>query len=84
MGAPDRYLAALIVKQALFNAAGGYSLGAVVAWAVVSFAGQGVAAMWLPWQLVLGLGIVTVVMCVFSGLMAIRRVLTVNPTSVFR
>lgn len=84
MGATDRYLAMVIVKQALFNAAGGYSLGAVAALAIVWFAGQGVAAMWLPWQLVLAVGIVTVIMCVLSGLMAIRRVVTVNPTSVFR
>ena len=84
MGTSDRYLATVIVKQALFNAASGYAVGAVVASVVVWFGGQGVAAMWLPWQLVVGLGIVTTLMCVLSGLTAIRRILKAEPTSAFR
>jgi putative ABC transport system permease protein len=84
MGATGRYLSMVIVKQALMSAAVGYALGAASAAAIVDLAGQGVAAMSLPWQLVVGLGFVTVFMCVLSGLMAIRRVITVNPTSVFR
>jgi putative ABC transport system permease protein len=84
MGATGRYLSMVIVKQALMSAAVGYALGAVSAAVIVDLAGQGVAAMSLPWQLVAGLGFVTVLMCVLSGLMAIRRVITVNPTSVFR
>jgi putative ABC transport system permease protein len=84
MGATDRYLTWVIVKQAVVNAAAGYIIGAGAALVIVHFFGQGVAAMWLPWHLVAGLGVVTVVMCVGSGIMAIRRVVTVNPTSVFR
>jgi len=84
MGTSDRYLATVIVKQALFNAVGGYAVGAIVASVVVWIAGQGVAAMWLPWQLLVGLGIVTTLMCVLSGLMAIGRVLKTSPTSAFR
>lgn len=84
MGTSDRYLATVIVKQALFNAVGGYAVGAVGAVVVVWFAGQGVAAMWLPWQLMVGLGIVTTLMCVLSGLMAIGRILKAEPTSAFR
>ena len=84
MGAADRYLTFVIVKQALVNAAVGYSLGAGAAMVIVGLGGQGVAAMWLPWQLIMGLGFVTVLMCVGAGIMAIRRVITVSPTSVFR
>jgi putative ABC transport system permease protein len=84
MGATNRYLTFVIVKQAVVNAAVGYVFGACAAIVIVQSAGQGVAAMSLPWQLIVGLGAVTILMCMASGVLAIRRVIAVNPTSVFR
>jgi putative ABC transport system permease protein len=84
MGASDSYLRGLIIKQALIVAVVGYSIGITIAMLVVELAANGVAAMLLPWPLILSLGGVTIGMCAFAGLMAIRRVIRVNPTSIFR
>ena len=84
MGANDSYLRGLIIKQALIVAVVGYAIGIAVAMLTVQLTADGVAAMLLPLPLVLALGALTIVMCGFAGLVAIRRVISVNPTSIFR
>jgi putative ABC transport system permease protein len=84
MGASNGYLRAVIFKQALIAAVLGYAIGISTASFVVWVGQDGDVAMRLPWQLVLGLGVLTVGMCTLSGLIVVRRVTTINPTSVFR
>ena len=84
MGAADGFLRGIIMRQAFMNAVLGYAVGISIALLIVYLAGDGVAALVLPWQLILTLGVVTVAMCTLSGVVAIRRVLTANPTSIFR
>jgi putative ABC transport system permease protein len=84
MGAPAGYLNRIIVKQALISAVIGCTLGISIASLVVWLSRDGEMAMQLPWQTAVGLGVVTVTMCILAGLAALRRVVRVNPTSVFR
>jgi len=84
MGAPSGYLNAIIIKQALMTAIFGYAIGISLSLAVVQASRDANTAMLLPWQVAIGLGFVTMVMCVLAGMVAIRRVLAVNPTSAFR
>jgi putative ABC transport system permease protein len=84
MGAGDFYLRGLIIKQALIVAVVGYSVGMAIAVLAVRLASHGVAAMLLPLPLILVLGAITMIMCALAGLVAMRRVIAVNPTSIFR
>lgn len=84
MGASNRYLQAIIVRQAVISAGFGYAAGLGLALAVAYAARDGSAALLLPWQLAAGLGAVTVAMCIAASLISIRKVTTICPTSVFR
>jgi putative ABC transport system permease protein len=84
MGAGDFYLRGLIIKQALIVAVVGYSVGMAIAVLAVRLASHGVVAMLLPLPLILVLGAITMIMCALAGLVAMRRVIAVNPTSIFR
>jgi putative ABC transport system permease protein len=84
MGAGDFYLRGLIIKQALIVAVVGCSVGMAIAVLAVRLASHGVAAMLLPLPLILVLGAITMIMCALAGLVAMRRVIAVNPTSIFR
>ena len=84
MGAPVGYLNRIIIKQALANSAGGYIVGISIALLLIWLSRDGQMAMRLPWQIVTGLGALTIVMCTLAGLAALRRVANVNPTSIFR
>jgi putative ABC transport system permease protein len=84
IGANDSYLRGLIIKQALIVAVVGYAIGIAVAMLAVQLSADGIAALLLPPPLVLALGVLTIAMCGLAGLVAIRRVISVNPTSIFR
>jgi putative ABC transport system permease protein len=84
MGASNRYLRGIIVKQAMISAGLGYGAGLAIAALIVFAARDGSAAMLLPWPLAAGLGLVTVAMCTSAALISIRKVTTLCPTSVFR
>jgi putative ABC transport system permease protein len=84
IGANDSYLRGLIIKQALIVAVVGYAIGIAVAMLAVQLSVDGIAALLLPPPLVLALGVLTIAMCGLAGLVAIRRVISVNPTSIFR
>lgn len=84
MGAPRRYLYAIILKQALISAAFGYGLGIALAGYLVWSARNGSAALLMPLPMALGFGAITVAMCVGAALLSIRRVMTIDPVSVFK
>jgi putative ABC transport system permease protein len=84
MGAPRRYLYAIILKQALISAAFGYGIGIALAGYLVWSARNGSAALLMPLPMALGFGAITVAMCVGAALLSIRRVMTIDPVSVFK
>jgi putative ABC transport system permease protein len=84
MGAPARYLHGIILRQAAIAAALGYAIGIAIAGLVVASARDSSAAMLMPWPLAAGLGAATVAMCAAAALISIRKVMTIDPVSVFR
>lgn len=84
MGAPRAYLYAIILKQALIAATIGYAVGIVVSGGIVWTQREGSAAMLLPVWIALGVGAITVAMCVAAALISIRRVTVIDPASVFK
>ena len=84
IGYPNRYLVGVVLQQAAFYALAGFvpaiALAALVFWAV------GEVAL-VPMEMGAGLGLLclalTVGMCVLSGLIAVRRVLSADPAEVF-
>jgi putative ABC transport system permease protein len=84
MGAPARYLHGIILRQAAIAAVLGYAIGIAIAALVVAGARDSSAAMLMPWPLAAGLGVATVAMCAAAALISIRKVMTIDPVSVFR
>lgn len=84
LGATDGFIRGLILRQALTIAVLGYSAGIAAAAVAVFAAANASPALMLPWWLALTLLIVTAVMCAGASLLAVRKVLTLHPTSVFR
>ncbi|HET9031707.1 MAG TPA: ABC transporter permease [Dokdonella sp.] len=83
IGAPAAYLNRVILKQAAISAALGFGLGTVAVYAIVALTSFGNIAVIVPWWLVVVLAALTVLMCAFGALISIRRLVRIDPTSVF-
>lgn len=83
MGAPNRYLYAVILKQAAISAVLGFGAGFVVTLAMVAASARGNIAIAMPWWLGFMLAALTALMCAFGAVFSIRRVMRIDPTSVF-
>ena len=84
MGAPNRYLYAVILKQAVISATLGFAGGMLLVGLVV-LAGEGsTVAVAMPAGLVGVLALLTVFMCMLGALISIRRITRIDPTSVFQ
>lgn len=84
MGAPARYLHGIILRQAAIAACLGYAIGIAIAAILVAGARDSSAAMLMPWTLAAALGAATLAMCAGAALISIRKVLAIDPVSVFR
>ena len=84
MGAPNRYLHAIVVKQALIGGALGCGVGLAVAGCLFGLARRGPVALQLSVPLVAGITVFTLLMCVAASLLAVRKLMAIDPTSVFR
>ncbi len=84
MGAPASYLYGIILRQAAIAAASGFGLGISIALFLVQGSKEGSAVILMPWQLAAMLGAATFVMCVVAALISIRRVMKIDPVSVFK
>lgn len=84
MGAPNNYLYAVILKQAMFSAVLGFLFGITItllaSWQSLS---SNVPIM-VPWWAVLVVALLTALMCLFGAIASIRRVLVLDPSSVFK
>jgi putative ABC transport system permease protein len=84
MGAPASYLYGIILRQAAIAAAGGFGLGISIALFLVRGSQEGSAVILMPWELAAILGGATFVMCALAALISIRRVMKIDPVSVFK
>lgn len=84
MGAPARYLHGIILRQAAIAACLGYAIGIAIAAILIAGARDSSAAMLMPWTLAVALGAATLAMCAGAALISIRKVLAIDPVSVFR
>jgi len=83
MGAPNRYLYAVILKQAAISAVLGFSAGYVATLAMVAVQARSNIALVMPPWLALVLAVLTAAMCAAGAVFSIRRVTRIDPTSVF-
>ncbi|HTQ11447.1 MAG TPA: ABC transporter permease, partial [Fimbriimonadaceae bacterium] len=84
MGAGNQFLHRVILKQSSVGAAIGYGLGMLITGAALFMARDGTAALMLPWPVVVGLAVVTFLMCAGGALISIRKVLKIDPVMVFK
>ncbi|MEO8673008.1 MAG: ABC transporter permease [Tahibacter sp.] len=83
MGAPNRYLYTVILKQSAISAAFGYVGGMIGVLAVVALSSGSNVAVAMPGWLAMLLALLTVLMCALGALVSIRRIVRIDPTSVF-
>jgi putative ABC transport system permease protein len=84
IGYPNRYLSGVVLQEALILAAAGFVPGMAVTFGIYLLLAEltGLPLRLTPGRFGLVLGL-TVVMCVASGLLALRKVQTVDPAEVF-
>ena len=84
MGATNRYLYTVIIRQAVISALIGYALGMVASAVVVRGSSRGGANILLPgWMVAAMLGI-TLAMCVSAAIVSVRKVTRLEPAMVFK
>ena len=84
LGATDGFIRKVILGQALAIAVLGYAAGMATAQLAVFAAANASPALMVPWWLTLTLFVVTALMCAGASLLAVRKVLTLHPATVFR
>ncbi|MCX7702323.1 MAG: ABC transporter permease DevC [Gemmataceae bacterium] len=84
IGYDDRYVHGIVIQEALWLSMLGFIVGLAVGWPLYSFLADQTG---LPLQLTIGRGmlilLLTVAMCIVSGVLAVRRIRTADPAEVF-
>jgi putative ABC transport system permease protein len=84
MGAPNRYVYAVIIKQAAISAVIGYVLGMLVSIFVVHGSQKMGASILLPRPMALGMFVLTLLMCIVAAVVSINKVTHIDPAMVFK
>ncbi len=84
IGAGRGYLNAIVIKQAVMAGGIGFSIASVIALAMAWSSAQSPAAIFLPLHIMGLIGLLTIGMCTAASLLAIRKLHSIDPTSVFR
>lgn len=84
MGATNLYIYRVIIKQATISALTGYGVGMSISLIVSSISQRGTTAVLVPWQLVVALFVVTLLMCVGASIVSINKVTRLDPAMVFK
>jgi len=82
IGSSNTYIHGVISYQALLNAVVGFGVAAIIGAAVVYFTASTALPILIGRDLMIGLFLLTVVMCVVSAITAIIRVLRIDPAMV--
>jgi putative ABC transport system permease protein len=84
MGASNFYLYKVIITQAILSGLIGYAVGMSIALFVSYISLKGTTAIILPKELVGGLFILTILMCVGASVVSINKVTRIDPAMVFK
>jgi putative ABC transport system permease protein len=84
MGAPNRYVYTVIIKQATISAIVGYALGMLVSILVVHGSQRVGASILLPRPMAVGMFVLTLLMCVLAAVISINKVTHIDPAMVFK
>lgn len=84
MGYTDRYLAAVVVQEALILAACGFIPGSVLGMLLFAVAKAAtMLPMYVTWDRAIQVFVLTFAMCTVSGLLAMRRLSAADPAEIF-
>ena len=84
IGAGTGYLNRIVLTQSLIAGGIGFSVAAVIASVLAASSASSPAAVLLPPLAIATIGILTLALCALASLLAIRKLYTIDPTSVFR
>jgi putative ABC transport system permease protein len=84
MGASNSYLYRVLIEQAVWSAVLGYTLAIVVAHFIVGASEKGGALILLPFEMKVGMLVLSIVMCVSAALVSINKLTKLDPAMVFR
>jgi putative ABC transport system permease protein len=82
MGASNAYIYQVIICQALLNAVIGFAIAALIGTAIAHFTSKSAVQIVITRNLMIGLFVLTVAMCIVSAIAAIFRVVRVDPAVV--
>ncbi|MFO1041265.1 MAG: ABC transporter permease DevC [Planctomycetaceae bacterium] len=84
MGYTDRYLASVVVQEALILAAAGFVPGSLLGMALFAVAKAAtMLPMYVTWDRAIEVFVLTFTMCTVSGLLAMRRLRAADPAEIF-
>jgi putative ABC transport system permease protein len=83
-GASNWDLYAIIIEQALINSVIGFAVGMAVSYVVIQAMKQGHLPILLPVPVLVGIFILTVMMCLWSSVLSIFKVTRIDPAMVFK
>lgn len=84
IGASNADIYLIIIKQALINSVIGFSTGMVIALGVIRLMRKGGLDVLMPWQMMMGIFAVTVMMCLSSSFISIFKITRIDPALVFK
>lgn len=84
MGASNIYIYRVIIKQAVISACIGYICGMAISLVAAYISQQGTTAIIVPWQMIIGMFGLTLVMCILATLVSINKVMRIDPVMVFK
>jgi putative ABC transport system permease protein len=84
MGASNRHVYRVIIEQAIISALIGYALGISLSLVIVHLSRRSEAAILLPWEMAVGLFVLTNVMCISASIVSINKVTHIDPAMVFK
>jgi putative ABC transport system permease protein len=84
MGASNWNLFKIIIEQALVNSVVGYGMGMFVSYWVIQAMRKGNLQVLLPWPVLVGVYVVTALMCLGSSVLSIYKVTKIDPALVFK
>jgi putative ABC transport system permease protein len=83
MGSSGLYIHKVIIFQALLSAVVGFVIAAVIGWTIAEATREAALPVIMTPMLMLGLLVLTIVMCVLSAVSAILQVIRIDPVVAF-
>lgn len=84
MGASNRYIYSIIIKQAVISAIMGYIPGIIICLSVSLLSQNQIVVIMLPWKVIIGIFGLTLLMCIVAAITSIKKVMHLDPLVVFK